>query len=89
VLRHVELHRLWRVAPGPELQRRLIYQIAPVGSQHSGTAPTTSDDSSINVFNLAKLRNQTAADSERLYGRTARIVVEGRPAVELLEIVKA
>ncbi|BBO33779.1 hypothetical protein [Lacipirellula parvula] len=89
VLRHVELHRLWRIKPGRELQRRLIYQIAPAVNQPAGTAASTSDDSSISVFNLAKLPTQKSLDAERLYGRTARIVVEGRPAVELLEIVKA
>lgn len=89
VLRHVELHRLWRIKPGRELQRRLIYQIAPAANQPAGMAASTSDDSSISVFNLAKLPTQKSLDAERLYGRTARIVVEGQPAVELLEIVKA
>ncbi len=89
VLRHVELHRLWRIKPGPELRRRLIYQIAPPSAQPAGQAPAATDDSSISAFNLAKLETQTAAGSERLYGRTARIIVEGRPAVELLEIVRA
>lgn len=88
VLRHVELHRLWRIKPGPELRRRLIYQIAPRTDQPAGTAPA-SDDSSISAFSIAKLPSQQAIDSERLYGRTARIIVEGRPAVELLEIVRA
>jgi hypothetical protein len=89
VLRHVELHRLWRIKPGPELRRRLIYQIAPPSAQPAGQAPAATEDSSISAFNIAKLETQTAAGSERLYGRTARIVVEGRPAVELLEIVRA
>ncbi|WP_428303564.1 hypothetical protein [Lacipirellula sp.] len=89
VLRHVELHRLWRIKPGRELQRRLIYQIAPAANQPAGMAASTNDDSSISVFNLAKLPTQKSLDAERLYGRTARIVVEGQPAVELLEIVKA
>ena len=89
VLRHVELHRLWRVKPGPELRRRLIYQTAPPVAQPTGKVPVASEDSSISAFNLAKLESQTAAGGERLYGRTARIVVGGRPAVELLEIVRA
>lgn len=88
VLRHVELHRLWRIKPGPELRRRLIYQIALRTDQPSGATPA-SDDSSISAFSVAKLPSQAAIDSERLYGRTARIIVEGRPAVELLEIVRA
>jgi chorismate-pyruvate lyase len=89
VLRHVELHRLWRIKPGPELRRRLIYQIAPQTVPPAGKTPAKDDDSSISAFNVAKIETQTAAGNERLYGRTARIVVEGRPAVELLEIVKA
>lgn len=89
VLRHVELHRLWRIKPGPELRRRLIYQIAPPTAQVPGQSPAATDDSSISAFNIAKLQTQPAADSERLYGRTARIIVEGKPAVELLEIVRA
>ena len=89
VLRHVELHRLWRVKPGPELRRRLIYQTAPPVAQPTGKVQVAREDSSISAFNLAKLESQTAAGGERLYGRTARIVVGGRPAVELLEIVRA
>jgi chorismate-pyruvate lyase len=54
VLRHVELHRLWRIKPAALLRDQL----------------------------------QLAAD-EPLYGRSACIVVEGRPAVELLEIPRA
>jgi len=54
LLREVELRQLWRVTPGPELQRQLALD-----------APTT------------------------LYGRTARILIEGKPVVELLEIVTA
>ena len=88
VLRHVELHRLWRIKPGPELRRRLIYQIAPPAEKPAGKA-SAPDDSSISAFNVAKLQTQPASDSERLYGRTARIIVEGKPAVELLEIVRA
>lgn len=89
VLRHVELHRLWRIKPGPELARRLIHQIAPASAQPARHGAAASDDSSISAISLAKLESQTTAGSERLYGRTARIVVEGRPAVELLEIVRA
>jgi hypothetical protein len=89
VLRKVELHRLWRIKPGPELRRRLIYQIAPATNPPSGKGPAQGDDSSIAAFNLAKLESSSAGAGERLYGRTARIVVEDRPAVELLEIVKA
>ena len=89
VLRHVELHRLWRIKPGPELRRRLIYQIAPPAAQPADKTPPTGDDSSISAFSIAKLPSEAAIDSERLYGRTARIIVEGRPAVELLEIVRA
>jgi hypothetical protein len=89
VLRHVELHRLWRIKPGRELQRRLIYQIAPSTAQPPGKLPAASDDSSVSALSLTKLETQTAVGGERLYGRTARIVVEGRPAVELLEIVRA
>ena len=72
VLRHVELHRLWRITPGRVLQRRLINQDpSPPDAPGPG-------DSAIGL-----------TPPPTLYGRTARIVVEGRPAVELLEIVKA
>jgi chorismate-pyruvate lyase len=53
VLREVELIRLWKIEPGPVLQKHL---------QVSG---------------------KTA-----IYGRTAQILVEERPTVQLLEIVK-
>lgn len=72
VLRHVELHRLWRITPGPVLQRRLIEQ------DHSPQDAAAASDSAIGM-----------PPPTTFYGRTARIVVEGRPAVELLEIVKA
>jgi chorismate-pyruvate lyase len=53
VLREVELIRLWRIVPGPELQLHL------------------------------KLTNETP-----IYGRTAQILVDERPTVQLLEIAK-
>ncbi|MAT71319.1 MAG: hypothetical protein CMJ58_17545 [Planctomycetaceae bacterium] len=54
LLRHVELRRLWRVKPGPQL--RLHWDLGP---------------------------------DEVVYGRSAGIWVEGVPAVDLLEIVRA
>jgi len=53
VLREVELITLWRIEPGPVLQKHL---------QVSGKTP--------------------------IYGRTAQILVDERPTVQLLEIVK-
>lgn len=87
VLRHVELHRLWRIAPGPVLRRRLINQ--DHSPQHEPSAPS---DSAIGMAPpplSAITGGQSPTVRQSLYGRTARIVVEGRPAVELLEIVKA
>ena len=54
LMRDVEVCQLWRVIPGPELQRHL------------------------NLENASPI-----------FARTARILVAGGPAVELLEIVKA
>ena len=62
VLRHVELHRLWRILPGPVLQKYLVAE-----------APA--------------LQTLPPSEPQYIYGRSAGIIVEGRPAVELLEIV--
>lgn len=87
VLRHVELHRLWRIAPGPVLRRRLINQ------DHSPQEELGAASDSAIGTPLPPLPAPAGEPSptvrQNLYGRTARIVVEGRPAVELLEIVKA
>jgi chorismate-pyruvate lyase len=56
VLRRVELQRLWRIAPGPQLRANLALPSGP-------------------------------GDAGPIYGRSAGILVEGRAAVELLEIV--
>lgn len=52
LMRDVEVSRLWRVMPGPELQRHLH-----------------------------------CPEDEPVFGRTAWILVDGHPVVELLEIV--
>ena len=78
VLRHVELHRLWRIWPGPVLQQHLGLavgwdKVPPAAESGVGSGGTLSQPT----------------NRDCIYGRSAGIVVEGRPAVELLEIVKA
>jgi hypothetical protein len=69
VMRHVKLFKLWRIWPGPVLQRHLLWtSLSEAGESESRRDSTT----------------RTC-----IYGRSAGIVVEGRPSVELLEIVKA
>ena len=53
VLREVELITLWRITPGPVLQKQL-----------------------------------GVGESDSIYGRSAQILVDERPTVQLLEIVK-
>jgi len=79
VLRHVKLFRLWRIQPGPELRRHLVIPVGGVSDDDKG------------IQSVAKSASETPPTQqlECIYGRSAGIVVEGRPSVELLEIVKA
>jgi chorismate-pyruvate lyase len=102
VLRRVELQRLWRIWPGAELVKHLGLATsesrrdsAPVAESlrdSDSSAETVVRVSSQAHSNGAIHLNHSARVSERLaydtiYGRSAGIIVEGRPAVELLEIV--
>jgi chorismate-pyruvate lyase len=86
VMRHVRLFKLWRIWPGPELVRHLTRtslseagetvgwdEVPPVAGSSLGSGGTSSQPTT----------------KQCIYGRSAGIVVEGRPSVELLEIVKA
>jgi hypothetical protein len=87
VMRHVKLFKLWRITPGPELVRHLGIQgaaadeivgwdkVPPVAMSDFAAGGTSSQP--------------TSSGRNYIYGRSAGIVVEGRPSVELLEIVKA
>lgn len=94
VLRRVELRRLWRVKPGPVLCEHLHIQPAgqpalTVGGVSDAdytesSKPPSQETPSTNA------REGTGEVTRRqyIYGRTARIVVESQPAIQLLEIVR-
>jgi len=79
VLRRVKLFRLWRIWPGPELRRHL--ELGVGGLSEADSAPHRKPSSASET--------PPTGYSECIYGRSAGIVVEGKPSVELLEIVKA
>jgi len=79
VLRRVKLFRLWRIWPGPELQRHLKIGVGGLSEADSASHDKPSSAS----------ETPPTKRDECIYGRSAGIVVEGKPSVELLEIVKA
>jgi len=81
VLRHVELHRLWRIWPGPVLQQHL--------GRGQAVGGVSDADAGNNRDALSASETPPTGERKCIYGRSAGIVVEGRPAVELLEIVRA
>jgi hypothetical protein len=93
VLRRVELQRLWRIWPGVVLAKHLALPVAESLQDSSRIAMKSSNSESLARSNGAPHTTEQSRVSERLandnciYGRSAGIIVEGRPAVELLEIV--
>jgi hypothetical protein len=79
VMRHVKLFKLWRISPGPELVRHL----GPFNAVGWDEVPPAARST---VGAGGTLSQPT---KRCIYGRSAGIIVEGRPSVELLEIVKA
>jgi chorismate-pyruvate lyase len=102
VLRRVELQRLWRICPGPVLTRHLELPVdeSLLGS-HSGLGETGPHvDEPLRGSNVGGLQaaipvaqrprvtvKPSHINNNYIYGRSAGIFVEGRRAVELLEIV--
>jgi hypothetical protein len=81
VLRHVQLHRLWRIWPGLVLQQHL--------GRGQGVEGVSDADAGNDRDALSSSETPPTIEKDCIYGRSAGIVVEGRPAVELLEIVRA
>jgi hypothetical protein len=79
VMRHVKLFRLWRITPGPELIKYL-------GEATGVSEKLPHVDESLR--DSLPVSEKPAYGGGFIYGRSAGIVVEGRPSVELLEIVK-
>lgn len=73
VLRQVKLVGLYRIAPGRELKK--WFALPDLATNQSAHE------------NIVSSMNQTT--EECLYGRTAWIFCDGRPVIELLEIVSA
>jgi chorismate-pyruvate lyase len=101
VLRRVELQRLWRIWPGPRLCEHLELT-AECGMRNaegaSRDAPAecgmeggqmSASHSPHSPFRTPHLTTSNPQHPDCIYGRSAGIFVEGRPAVELLEIVIA
>lgn len=91
VMRRVELRRLWRVKPGPVLCEHLGIQPADQNHREAVSIEDASDaDCASPKTPPSHARGESAAvtSTQYIYGRTARIVVETQPAIQLLEIVK-
>ncbi|HEX6962936.1 MAG TPA: hypothetical protein VF175_13785 [Lacipirellula sp.] len=84
VMRHVRLFKLWRIRPGPVVLEHLLTSVR-------GVAVGGVSDAEDAIHRATKSASETPPTKEKqcIYGRSAGIVVEGRPSVELLEIVKA
>ncbi|MBA3480515.1 MAG: hypothetical protein H0T51_01760 [Pirellulales bacterium] len=102
VMRHVKLFRLWRILPGPELVRHLGVsasvgwdEVPPEASLDFAAGGTLSQPTDSLPVSEKPAYDATVSEKpaygvgEFIYGRSAGIVVEGRPSVELLEIVRA
>jgi hypothetical protein len=86
VMRHVKLFKLWRIWPGPVLERHLTWTSLSEAGETVGwdeVPPGPTPDSA------TEGTSSQPTTKKCIYGRSAGIVVEGRPSVELLEIVKA
>ena len=89
ILRRVELCQLWRIDPGPVLRQHLV---TPPGEAVGwDEVPPAAGTEAVSGWHGGILSQPTHAATalDFIYGRSARIIVEGRPAVELLEIVRA
>jgi hypothetical protein len=78
VMRHVRLFKLWRISPGPVLVEHL----------HLSVGGVSDADDAAKCEAASASETPPSKDKACIYGRSAGIVVEGRPSVELLEIVK-
>jgi hypothetical protein len=94
VLRRVELHRLWRILAGPVLAEHLALaeDSAPAAVAPLQRAELAHSNGESHTNHSSRVFATVNPGSERftydtIYGRSAGIIVEGRPAVELLEIV--
>jgi chorismate-pyruvate lyase len=94
VLRRVELQRLWRICPGPVLRQHLelpvdelLHVEEPLRGSNSGLGDAGPLGSGVRIADSPRIADKVARDNNYTYGRSAGIFVQGRRAVELLEIV--